>query len=99
MTRLNAAAVPRSVRGRAGLPPERIGPAMLTLFGRTTRLCDGVSRRSFLRIGALGVGASCLTLADVFRAEARAGAAGTSTKAVINVFLGGGPPHQDMWDL
>ena len=72
---------------------------MLTLFGPKTRLCDGVSRRSFLRIGALGVGASCLTLADVFRAEARAGFAGTRPKSVINVYLGGGPPHQDMWDL
>src|ERR1700716_973564 len=76
-----------------------MGPAMLTLFGSKSRLCDGVSRRNFLRIGALGVGASCLTLADVLRAEARAGAAGTRHKAVINIFLGGGPPHQDMWDL
>ncbi|HVS39935.1 MAG TPA: DUF1501 domain-containing protein [Gemmataceae bacterium] len=77
---------------------------MLTLFGRSTRLCDGVSRRSFLRIGALGVGASCLTLADVFRNEARAAAGrGSETtpqqKAVINIFLGGGPAHQDLWDL
>ena len=24
---------------------------------------------------------------------------GTSHKAVINIFLGGGPPHQDMWDI
>ena len=72
---------------------------MLTLFGRATRLCDGVSRRDFLRIGALGVGASCLTLSDLFRVEARAGITGTGHKSVINVFLGGGPPHQDMWDL
>ena len=72
---------------------------MLTLFGRPARLCDGASRRDFLRIGALGVGASCLTLTDLFRAEARAGATGTRPKSVINVFLGGGPPHQDMWDL
>ena len=72
---------------------------MLTLFGRTARLCDGVSRRDFLRIGALGVGANCLTLTDLFRAEARAGVAGTRPKSVINVFLGGGPAHQDLWDL
>ena len=49
---------------------------MLTLLGHKMRLCDGVSRRGFLRIGALGVGASCLTLADIFHAEARAGATG-----------------------
>jgi hypothetical protein len=78
---------------------------MLTIFGGTTRFCDGVSRRGFLRIGALGVGAGALTLADVFRAEARAAAAGAPVatgsrhKSVINVFLGGGPPHQDMWEI
>ena len=74
---------------------------MLTLFGRANRYCDGISRRSFLRIGALGVGASSLTLADIFRAEAL-GVPAPSTgrhKAVINIFLGGGPPHQDMWDI
>ncbi len=72
---------------------------MLTLFGQKMRLCDGVTRRGFLRIGALGVGASCLTLADVFRSEARAGLTGTGPKAVINIYLDGGPSHQDMWDL
>jgi hypothetical protein len=71
---------------------------MLTIFGQSDRFCDGVSRRSFLKIGALGVGAGALTLTDVFRAEARAGEP-TRPKAVINVFLGGGPPHQDMWDI
>ena len=74
---------------------------MLTIFGQKNRFCDGVSRRNFLRIGALGVGAASLTLTDIFRAEAQAGAGPTSSqhKAVINIFLGGGPPHQDMWDL
>ena len=76
---------------------------MLTIFGRSTRFCDGISRRSFLRIGALGISAASLNLTDIFRAESRAAQAGTPTasqhKAVINIFLGGGPPHQDMWDL
>ncbi len=76
---------------------------MLTIFGQANRFCDGVSRRSFLRIGAFGFGATCLTLADIFRAEARAAAVGAPTgsrhKAVINIFLGGGPPHQDMWEI
>src|SRR5947209_8778106 len=83
------------------------GVAMLTIFGPSNRYCDGVSRRSFLKIGALGIGAGGLTLADVFRAEASPGANATrlaaSTasrpKSVINIFLGGGPPHQDMWDI
>src|SRR5262245_37225337 len=73
---------------------------MLTIHGKPTRYCDGVSRRSFIKIGALGVGAAGLTLADVFRAEARAGVTpGSSHRSVINIFLGGGPPHQDMWEI
>jgi Protein of unknown function (DUF1501) len=72
---------------------------MLTILGKTERLCDDVSRRGFLRIGALGIGAGALTLADLFRAEARAGASTSRHKAVINIFLGGGPPHQDMWEI
>jgi hypothetical protein len=71
---------------------------MLTIFGRPSRYCDGVSRRSFLKIGALGVGAGAFNLADLFRAEAQAGIK-SSHKAVINIFLGGGPPHQDMWEI
>jgi hypothetical protein len=71
---------------------------MLTIYGRPQRYCDGVSRRSFLKIGALGVGAAGLSLADLNRLEAAAGKP-SRHKAVINVFLGGGPPHQDMFDL
>lgn len=72
---------------------------MLTIFGRKTKFCDGVSRRDFLQIGAFTFGAASLSLTDIFRAEARAGVRTSQHKAVINIFLGGGPPHQDMWDL
>ena len=71
---------------------------MLTIFGpQSSRggYCDGVNRRNFLKIGALGVGAIGLNQADVYRAEA-ASKSGLGHKAVINIFLGGGPPHQDM---
>lgn len=71
---------------------------MLTIYGKSNRFCDGVSRRSFLRIGGLGIGAGALSLADLGRLEAAAGKS-TRNKAVINIFLGGGPPHQDMFDL
>ncbi|MCP4512358.1 MAG: DUF1501 domain-containing protein, partial [Fuerstiella sp.] len=64
---------------------------MLTVFGDSGR----VPRRGFLQIGALGFGGSALTLADVHRAEAQSSSG--SHKSVINIFLGGGPPHQDMW--
>ena len=79
---------------------------MLTILGERHRFCDQVSRRNFLRIGALGFGAMGigqpgigeLALPDILRAEARAGIS-HSKKAIINVFLSGGPPHQDMVDL
>jgi hypothetical protein len=70
---------------------------MLTIRGPRQRgFCDGVTRRDFLRIGALGLGG--LTLPDLLRAEEQSGR-GLGHKAVIMVFLAGGPPHQDMVDL
>ncbi|HEY2787104.1 MAG TPA: DUF1501 domain-containing protein [Fimbriiglobus sp.] len=78
---------------------------MLNILGSPSRFCDGVSRRSFLKVGAFSFGATTLTLADVYRAEAAGRqqdptlATSPQHKAVINVFLGGGPPHLDMWDL
>ncbi len=73
---------------------------MLTIrSGRDARFCDGVSRRSFLQLGALGLGAAgTFSLADLLRAEETAGL-GSSHKAIINIHLGGGPSHQDMFDL
>src|SRR6187401_3663419 len=53
-------------------------------------------RRSFLRIGALGLGG--LTLPNLLRAEAASGVR-SSHKSVILIYLVGGPPHQDMFDL
>jgi hypothetical protein len=70
---------------------------MLTIHGPRHRgYCDGVTRRDFLRIGALGLGG--LTLPELLRAEEQSGR-GLGHKAVIMVFLAGGPPHQDMVDL
>ena len=68
---------------------------MLTVFGPRTRYCDGVSRRSFLKVGALGVGG--LTLPQLMRAEAASGK--KSHKSVIMVYLSGGMAHQDTFDL
>src|SRR3954454_3549321 len=72
---------------------------MLDLFGPGYSTCDGVSRRSFLKVGFLGLAG--LTLADHLRLKARAAADGKSTKdtAVILLWLGGGLSHLDMYDL
>ena len=70
---------------------------MLNIFGSSSgKLCDGVSRRDFLRVGALGMGG--LALPQLLEAEALAGL-GKSHKAVIMIYLVGAPPHQDMFDL
>ncbi|MEO1530174.1 MAG: DUF1501 domain-containing protein [Planctomycetota bacterium] len=71
---------------------------MLTIKGPPSRYCDGRSRRSFLKIGGLSFGVGGLSLADVLRAEASTGIS-SSHKSVINIFLAGGPPHQDMWEI
>jgi uncharacterized protein (DUF1501 family) len=72
---------------------------MLTVWGDKQRqLCDGLSRRSFLKVGALSVGG--LTLADLLRLRAEGTPrAGTSAKAIIMVYLNGGPSHIDLYDL
>ena len=62
------------------------------------RTCDGVSRRDFLRIGALSVGG--LTLGDLLRLKAEGAVRSKDAhKSVIMVYLPGGPSHIDMYDL
>jgi hypothetical protein len=72
---------------------------MLTIQGpKHSGYCDGISRRSFLTIGGFTMaGTASLGLNDILRAEG--GQPKNSHKAVINIFLGGGPPHQDMWEI
>src|SRR5882672_10572920 len=53
-------------------------------------------RRSFLKIGGLGVAG--LALPTLLKAESTAGIR-SSRKSVILIYLVGGPPHQDMFDL
>ena len=69
---------------------------MLRLCGNTHRFCDGISRRNFLQVGTLGLAG--LSLADLLRLRAE-GAARTTPKSVIMVWLDGGPPPMDMYDL
>jgi hypothetical protein len=69
---------------------------LLNILGESHRFCDGVSRRNFLKIGALGLGG--LALPQLLQAEQQAGIR-RSHKAVIMIFLPGGPAHQDIFDL
>ena len=71
---------------------------MLNIPGPSSRFCDGITRRNFLKIGAFTFGATAFSLADIYRAEAVQGRS-SSHKAVINIYLGGGPSHQDMWEI
>ncbi len=69
---------------------------MIAIPGTSRRFCDGISRRNFLRIGSLGMGG--LALPHLLRAES-AGSKRSTRKSVIMIYLPGGPPHQDTFDL
>lgn len=72
---------------------------MLTILGRRDKNnghCDGLSRRNFLTIGGMAMGG--VALPQVLKAEASSGS-GSSHKAIINIYLPGGPSHLDLWDL
>jgi hypothetical protein len=70
---------------------------MLRVCGSATRLCDGLTRREFLRVGGLGAG--CLTLPTLFRNQARAGTSRPGRcKSVIQLFMWGGPSQQETFD-
>jgi hypothetical protein len=72
---------------------------MFHLFGsRKGPLCDGLTRRDFLTVGALGLGG--LTLPGLLRARAAEAAAGRSTRntSVVWLWLGGGPTHIETFD-
>lgn len=73
---------------------------MLSILGRPVdSYCDRYARRHFLRLGGLALGG--LSLPEILRAQETAPATGRalSHKAVIMIFLSGGPSHQDMVDL
>ncbi|MCA9113025.1 MAG: DUF1501 domain-containing protein, partial [Planctomycetaceae bacterium] len=69
---------------------------MLSILGNRLSMCDNLSRRSFLQIGGLAMGG--LSMPQILQAEQASGV-GSNNKGIIMIFLPGGPPHQDMWDL
>ncbi|GIW78632.1 MAG: hypothetical protein KatS3mg105_0439 [Gemmatales bacterium] len=71
---------------------------MLTFLGQHGgKLCDGLSRREFLRVGGLGL--TGLTLADVLRLKAQTPQRQTDDKSIIIVYLNGGAAQLDMFDV
>ena len=63
----------------------------------TCSLFRRVHRRDFLRIGGLGL---CgVTMVDVLRAQAAPARPAPRAKHLICVWLGGGPPPTDMFDM
>src|SRR5262249_51292621 len=73
------------------------------LKNKSTALCDGISRRDWLRVGGLGI--LGLSLPGLLRAKdsarrspAHAQGSGRA-KACIMLYLAGGPSQPDMWDM
>lgn len=72
---------------------------MLRITSGGRRLCDGVSRRELLRVGAANVLGLGLTLPGLLEAQAAPRARATPIRSVVLMFLEGGPAHQDLWDM
>ena len=66
---------------------------------RSSRYCDGISRRSFLQVGMAGVGG--LTLPQLLQAKQASATVSAKKRdtAVILIWLDGGPSHMDTYDL
>ena len=64
--------------------------------GQAIGLLRSALARGFLQIGGTALGG--LALNQILEMEARAGV-GSNHRAIINIYLPGGPPHLDMWDL
>src|ERR1700722_6948260 len=74
---------------------------MLTISDRKYRLCDGLTRRDWLRVGGLGLfglSAAGLATARAAAAPRRQGGSFGRAKSCILLYLSGGPPQHETWD-
>lgn len=74
---------------------------MVTLLGTPRRLCDGLTRRETLKAGSLSFLGGAFNLPSLLWAEQNrsAHAPPAKAKSVILLYLLGGAPTQDMYDL
>src|SRR4051812_16894932 len=73
--------------------------SMLEVHDEGRLVCDGLTRREWLRLGGIGIGG--LSLAGLLAGRGAAGSAGRpggKAKSVIVFGLLGGPPQHETWD-
>lgn len=67
---------------------------------RPTQACPGpLSRRSFLQLGAAALGGLGVSNLPLLRSQARAAGKNVPDTSVIFIWLPGGPPHMEMYDM
>lgn len=72
---------------------------MITLLGSQRRLCDGLTRRETLKAGALSLLGGAFNLPSLLALEESNRVRPAKAKSVILLYLLGGAPTQDMYDL
>lgn len=72
---------------------------MITMLGNPRRLCDGLTRRETLKAGALSLLGGAFNLPSLLALEEAKQVRKGRAKSVILMYLIGGAPTQDMYDL
>jgi uncharacterized protein (DUF1501 family) len=70
---------------------------MLNILDHGTPLCDGITRRDWLRIGSLGMMGLTLPNLLAARAQSAENRTGRAKSCIVLCFLGG-PPQHETWD-
>ena len=71
---------------------------MLSIVGKSVaKYCNGLHRRRFMQIGALGLGG--MSLPELMQAEATASFSKQSKRSVILIWQHGGPSQLDTFDM
>lgn len=87
----------RKVLSGRSTPNRRL--VMITLLGSQRRLCDGLTRRETLKAGVLSLLGGAFNLPSLLALEESNRVRTAKAKSVILLYLLGGAPTQDMYDL